>query len=42
VTSWLTARAESNPGCIERFVCETYRTGETLSGVPYAVMQMTK
>merc|ERR1711874_781706 len=30
-----------NPGCVERFVCETYRTGETLNGVPYLLMSLT-
>lgn len=42
VNDWLVQRAVDNPGCVERFVCETYRTGETLSGVPYLMMQLTK
>ena len=42
VNNWLVDRATENPGCIERFVCETYRTGETLDGIPYWGMQLTK
>jgi len=33
--SWMVSKARNNPGCVERFVCETYRTGESLNGVPY-------
>ena len=42
VSDWLVDKATSNPGCVERFVCETYRTGESLNGIPYGVMQLTK
>ena len=42
VSDWLVGKATENPGCVERFVCETYRTGESLSGIPYGVMQLTK
>merc|ERR1711981_162853 len=33
--------AERVTGWVERFVCETYRTGETLNGVPYLLMSLT-
>ena len=42
MSDWLVDRASENPGCVERFVCETYRTGETLNGVPYMMMTLTK
>ena len=42
VNDFLKAGAEDNPGCVERFVCETYRTGETMEGIPYLLMQLTK
>ena len=42
VSNWANDKAKENPGCVERFVCETYRTGETLSGVPYLLMSLTK
>lgn len=35
INSWVVSKARNNPGCVERFVCETYRTGESLNGVPY-------
>jgi len=41
VSDWLVNKATENPGCVERFVCETYRTGESLTGIPYGVMQLT-
>merc|ERR1711988_1950051 len=41
VSDWLVDKATSNPGCVERFVCETYRTGASLNGIPYGVMQLT-
>merc|ERR1712088_1213152 len=41
MSDWLVDRASENPGCVERFVCETYRTGETLNGVPYMMMTLT-
>jgi len=40
-SDWLVDRASENPGCVERFVCETYRTGETLNGIPYMLMTLT-
>ncbi len=42
VSDWVVDRAKENPGCVERFVCETYRTGNTLSGIPYLLMTVTK
>ena len=42
LNEWILEKARTNPGCVERFVCETYRTGETLSGLPYLGMQLTK
>ena len=42
MSDWLVDRASENPGCVERFVCETYRTGETLNGIPYMMMTLTK
>merc|ERR1711935_622134 len=41
VNDFLKAGAKENPGCVERFVCETYRTGETMEGIPYLLMQLT-
>lgn len=41
VSTWVTNKAKANPDCVERFVCETYKTGETLEGFPYLLMQMT-
>jgi len=41
VNGWIVSKAKSNPGCVERFVCETYRTGESLEGVPYVAMSLT-
>lgn len=41
VTTWATEKAKENPGCVERFVCESYRTGETMSGIPYLFMSLT-
>lgn len=40
VNSWVAEKAKTNPGCIERFVCETHRTGEGMKGFPYLVMQI--
>merc|ERR1719167_1471983 len=39
--SWAQEKVQSNPGCIERFVCETYRTGETLSELAYVLMMLS-
>lgn len=41
LNNWIVDKARTNPGCVERFVCETYRTGETLNGIPYLAMSMT-
>lgn len=41
LNNWIVDKAKTNPGCVERFVCETYRTGETLNGIPYLAMSMT-
>lgn len=41
VTTWATEKARENPGCVERFVCESYRTGETMNGIPYLLMSLT-
>ena len=42
ISTWANDKAKENPGCVERFVCETYKTGETMSGVPYLLMSLTK
>ena len=42
IISWARDKAKENPGCVERFVCEMYKTGETMSGVPYILMAITK
>ena len=42
ISSWANDKAKENPGCVERFVCETYKTGETMSGIPYLLMSLTK
>lgn len=41
INNWIVDKAKTNPGCVERFVCETYKTGETLDGVPYFLMTLT-
>merc|ERR1712123_233089 len=41
ISDWANDKAKENPGCVERFVCETYKTGETMSGVPYLLMSLT-
>merc|ERR1719245_1047506 len=28
LNEWILEKARTNPGCVERFVCETYRTGK--------------
>merc|ERR1711879_1134788 len=33
-------RVRSSPECVERFVCETYRTGENLDGVGYILLKV--
>lgn len=41
ITDWASDKARENPGCVERFVCETYKTGETMQGLPYLAMSLT-
>jgi len=41
ISSWVNDKAKENPGCVENFVCEMYKTGETMSGLPYLVMSLT-
>merc|ERR1739838_745556 len=33
ISSWAREKVRDSPGCLQRFVCETYKTGETLSGL---------
>ena len=42
INNWVVDKAKTNPGCVERFICETYKTGETFEGVPYFLMTLTK
>ena len=42
VTAWLERKVEESPGCVERFVCETYRTGQSLQGPAYVLMALSK
>ena len=39
---WAENRVRSSPECVERFVCETYRTGENLEGVGYIFLKVAK
>jgi len=41
IISWARDKAKENPGCVERFVCEMYKTGETMNGIPYILMSIT-
>jgi len=41
ISDWANDKARENPGCVERFVCETYKTGETMNGLPYLAMSLT-
>jgi len=41
IISWARDKAKENPGCVERFVCEMYKTGETMNGIPYLLMSIT-
>jgi len=41
ISSWANDKAKENPGCVERFVCETYRSAEGMSGIPYLFMSLT-
>jgi len=40
VFKWAENRVRSSPECVERFVCETYRTGENLEGVGYIFLKV--
>lgn len=40
VFKWAENRVKSSPECVERFVCETYRTGENLEGVGYILLKV--
>ena len=42
VTAWLEKKVEESPGCVERFVCETYSTGQSLQGPAYYLMALSK
>ena len=42
VTAWLEEKVEESPGCVERFVCETHRTGQSLAGPAYYLMALSK
>ena len=42
ISSWAMEKVRESPGCVERFVCETYRTGESLSGLAYFLMALSK
>jgi hypothetical protein len=41
MNNWIVDKAKTNPGCVERFICETYKTGETFEGIPYFLMTLT-
>lgn len=41
ISDWAGDKARENPGCVERFICETYKTGETMTGLPYLAMSLT-
>jgi len=41
ISDWAGDKARENPGCVERFICETYKTGETMNGLPYIAMSLT-
>jgi hypothetical protein len=42
VFKWAGDKIRSSPECVERFVCETYRTGENLEGVGYVLLKIAK
>ena len=42
ISSWTMEKVRGSPGCVERFVCETYKTGETLSGLAFLLMSLSK
>ena len=42
VSNWLEMRVSQSPGCVERFVCESFSTGEMMTGPGYALMAVSK
>ena len=42
VSSWVENKVLESPGCVERFVCESFKTGETLDGPSYFLMAVSK
>ena len=42
VSSWLERKVAESPGCVQRFVCESFKTGETLEGPSYFLMAVSK
>ena len=42
VATWLDNKVAESPGCVERFVCESFRTGELLEGPSYFLMAVSK
>ncbi len=42
VQKWAGDKVRSSPQCVERFLCETYRTGENLDGIGYVIMKIAK
>ncbi|TRY73704.1 hypothetical protein TCAL_00916 [Tigriopus californicus] len=41
VNNWVAQKAKTNPGCIERFICESYKSSESMSGIPYLAMSVS-
>merc|ERR1719232_1893260 len=41
VSTWLDKKVAESPGCVERFVCESFKTGETLDGPSYFLMAVS-
>merc|ERR1719362_1863804 len=41
VSSWVENKVLESPGCVERFVCESFKTGETLDGLSYFLMAVS-
>ena len=35
-------QVQENPGCVERVLCESYKKGEALSGLPYVIWTFIK
>ena len=42
VSAWLEEKVRESPGCLERFVCETYSAGQSLHGAAFALMELSK